>query len=466
MSVRTLKISFFVILFLLAAGTEFAFAQAARSYDRQRGGSSGYSGPVAQPGRPMTQQEAINQRYGAANTHIRETRERWEIEDLERQRAEAEYEAWVRAQQNRPSVARKTDGGIQSPTELNKRLEALRPGDSIELHGDLFTAFDGAILSATYYRGAAGKESVPVVLLHGLGGTRRDFDAIIPALLNAGMAVLVPDIRGHGKSIEYIIEEFGEPDFFDIPFEDIPENPFVDSWLPTRWAGYERLSHDVAEGIYVKPATKITVKRSDKFDERDFALMGYDLQLWQNFLANENNQERLNLKKLNLVGAEMGAGLATFWARNDLAPAQGSAKRQVKTLTIISPVISRDAMEAKKGNGFVMNYLDSNAMRNTLSTMIIVGKNNKRALEDAEAVKKALSRGKTDNETGLKAAYPLIQCNTEKQGRDLFSLTSAKIDQGIPAFIKDRLTKLEVAAAEKKNDKTLIWTGGTWNAKK
>jgi hypothetical protein len=59
----------------------------------------------------------------------------------------------------------------------------------------------------------------------------------------------------------------------------------------------------------------------------------------------------------------------------------------------------------------------------------------------------------------------LILCNTEKQGRDLIALTSTKIDQGIPVFIKDRLGKLEFAAAEKKNDKTLVWTAGNWNKK-
>ena len=129
-------------------------------------------------------------------------------------------------------------------------------------------------------------------------------------------------------------------------------------------------------------------------------------------------------------------------------------------------VIPKDAMEAKKGNGFPLVYMNSNAMRNSLSTMIIVGKENARALQDAEEVKKVLAKGTTDNESGLKAKYPLIQCNTEKQGRDLFAMASAGIDVGIPTFIKTRLATLEAKAAEKSNDKTLTWVKYKWNVRK
>ena len=466
MTIRTLKITFFASLCLLMAGTEFAFAQGRPS--RAGGNYTGGNQNVARPGQGMSYDQAMDRRFSVERYRQEERdieRERWEANN---RRQQSEQDAWLTKMRNRPCTDRRTDAGFQSPTELNKRLEQLRSGDAIELHGDLFTAFDGTILSATYYRGAKGKDSVPVVLLHGRGGSRRDFDPIIPALLKEGMAVLVPDIRGHGKSIECIIQEFGEPDFFEIPMELIPENPFLNTtWLPTRWANYERLSQDLAAGNYEKPATKVAVKKYDRFEDRDISQMVFDLQVWQNFLVNENNNERLNLKKMNLVGVEMGAGLATAWARNDLAPADGKAAlKQTKTLTLISPVISKDAMEAKKGNGFPLVYMNSNAMRNSLSTMIIVGKANARALQDAEEVKKVLAKGTTDNEPGLKAKYPLIQSNTEKQGRDLVAMTSTGINEGIPKFIKTRLATLEANAAEKSNDKTLTWVKYRWNVRK
>ncbi len=455
MSVRNLKILSLTLLFLLSAGSAVVFAQA-------RPGRPLPPRDTARPGQGMSREDAMNQQFSLERQRQEEKAYQAEIDEArwqaEQDRLAAEREAAMRA---RPSIDRKSPAGFQSPTELNEALEAMQPGAAIELHGDLFTAADGMILSATYYRGANGKESVPVVLLHGKGGSRRDFDPIIPALLKEGMSVLVPDIRGHGKSIEFIIEEFGEPTFFPIDPANIPPNPLASNWLAVRWDGYERFTQN--EDVSTKPVTKINMKRIDKYEGVDYACMGFDLQVWQNFLINENNQERLNIRKLNLVGVEMGAGLAAFWCRCD--PGSG-ASRQTKTLTLISPVVARDSMEEKNGTNLPLGYLNTNAMRNSLATMIIIGKDDKRVLQDAEAVKATLlGKGKKDEESGLKAKYPLISCNTEKQGRDLFSLTSAKIDQGIPLFIKDRLGKLEAAAAEKKNDKSLVWSGGKWNAK-
>jgi len=374
---------------------------------------------------------------------------------------------------NRLCIDRKTDGGYQSPTELNKDLDAMKPGDAIELHGDLFTAYDGTILSATYYRGAHGNDSVPVVLLHSKGGSRSDFAPIIPGLLKEGMAVLVPDIRGHGKSHEFIVQEFGEPAFLEIPPAAIPANPFGNNanWLAVRWGDYERLSADVKAGTYQKPVTKINIKRIDSFENRDFASMIFDLQVWQNFLINENNQERLNIKKLNLVGTEMGAGLSTIWCSWDQ---NTTGLKYTKTMTVISPIVPRNSAEQSNGNYLPIEFLDNKPMRDSLSTMIIIGQNNERALEDAKFVKNKLLNVKEgtknppkDDAPLFQAKYPLILCNTEKQGRDLISAATVfDIHKGIPGFINDRLGKLEAAAAERKNDRTLVWAViGNWNKK-
>ncbi|MCL2622066.1 MAG: alpha/beta fold hydrolase [Planctomycetaceae bacterium] len=458
MSVPTQNIIRLALLFLLAAGCQCFLTQAG----------------VAQVVRQApSQNDAINARRNAyvrlQDQRAAEERDRMAWENAQRRQMEAMDEAErkrIEAIRNRHSIERRpSSDGYQSPTVLNSELDALRPGSPMELHGDLFTAADGMILSATYYRGTKGKESVPVVLLHGLGGSRSDFDPIVPELLKNGMAVLVPDIRGHGKSSEFIVEEFGEP-FFpyfpEIPIREVPENPFAYSWLPDRWADYQLMSNDVEAGRFQKPPTKINAKRYDKYDERDFALMVHDLQVWQNFLINENNQERLNIKKLNLVGTEMGAGLAVHWCRSDQA-----GSKQTKTMTLISPVVPANAMEAKKGNGTNLGYLNNNAMKNSLHTMIIAGKDNQRARQDAEKVKETLlGKGKVDNEPDINAKYPLFLGDTARQGRDLFEITSLRIERGIPRFINDRLGKLEAAAAEKRNDRTLVWAAiGNWNKK-
>ena len=70
---------------------------------------------------------------------------------------------------------------------------------------DSMVTQDGVILSVTYYPGAKGKDSIPVVLLHEKNGSSKDFDTLVPELVKQGMAVLVPDLRGHGESTKRIV---------------------------------------------------------------------------------------------------------------------------------------------------------------------------------------------------------------------------------------------------------------------
>ncbi len=63
---------------------------------------------------------------------------------------------------------------------------------------------DGMIIKGTLYlpkgRKKPGKPPV-VILLHSLGGNQRDWDSLPQRLVDAGMAVLALDMRGHGESI-------------------------------------------------------------------------------------------------------------------------------------------------------------------------------------------------------------------------------------------------------------------------
>ena len=60
-------------------------------------------------------------------------------------------------------------------------------------------------MKATYYPGTKDEESIPVILLHGFKGNRKDFTKEDEGLAwflqkNLGCAVIVPDLRGHGDS--------------------------------------------------------------------------------------------------------------------------------------------------------------------------------------------------------------------------------------------------------------------------
>lgn len=59
---------------------------------------------------------------------------------------------------------------------------------------------DGMALFARDYAGASGEARLPVVCLHGLTRNSKDFEDVAPRLAATGRRVLVPDVRGRGRS--------------------------------------------------------------------------------------------------------------------------------------------------------------------------------------------------------------------------------------------------------------------------
>jgi pimeloyl-ACP methyl ester carboxylesterase len=59
---------------------------------------------------------------------------------------------------------------------------------------------DGLRLYARDYAAASGACRLPVICLHGLTRNSKDFEEVAPAIAAAGRRVLVPDVRGRGRS--------------------------------------------------------------------------------------------------------------------------------------------------------------------------------------------------------------------------------------------------------------------------
>ena len=59
---------------------------------------------------------------------------------------------------------------------------------------------DGLSLYARDYAGASGEPRLPVVCLHGLTRNSKDFEEVAPRLAASGRRVIVPDVRGRGRS--------------------------------------------------------------------------------------------------------------------------------------------------------------------------------------------------------------------------------------------------------------------------
>lgn len=66
--------------------------------------------------------------------------------------------------------------------------------------GISWRSFDGLSLFARDYRASGDERRLPVVCLHGLTRNSRDFEELAPLLAGDGRRVIVPDIRGRGRS--------------------------------------------------------------------------------------------------------------------------------------------------------------------------------------------------------------------------------------------------------------------------
>jgi pimeloyl-ACP methyl ester carboxylesterase len=259
-------------------------------------------------------------------------------------------------------------------------------------------------LTATYYGGLKGKDSVPIVLLHMFKRNRNDYDNLAKYLQAQGHAVLVPDLRGHGDSV-------------------------------TRLAGGNAETLD-----------------PQKFTKSDFAAMCQgDTWAIKEFLRKENNAGRLNLNKLCVVGAEMGASVALEFALYDAmgymkGNPPGSAwygptiqvGRFVKTLVLISPEWLYKGMSAN-------TPLGNQAVAAT-PMLILVGKQEKKPYDDAKQIQKYVAKyhkkSGTDKENQTLILGPL---NTNLQGTAMLEVKGLNIDEHIAAFIYYRLAKPEQA---------------------
>lgn len=178
--------------------------------------------------------------------------------------------------QNEPKA-----GGKEEKLKRELRLEKLRTRDGVEI-------------ACGYYTSDKGKEAVPVILLHPWGGQARTLLPLAKALQNAGCAVITPDLRGHGLSKTYINRR-GEPEEFNL----------------------SRMNRkDVA------------------------AMLSGDIESVKKFLKQENDDEKLNLNALTIIGIGEGAVLAANYAVIDWNFPDVGRKKQskdVRALVMVSP---------------------------------------------------------------------------------------------------------------------------------
>lgn len=285
------------------------------------------------------------------------------------------------------------------------------------LKGPRFTTTDGVKLEGSYYPGRNDKNTVPVLLLHGQRKSSQAFDPLIVELRKRGFAIVTFDFRGHGKSIKRI-PAIEVRERLDDPDEDEP---------PTR-RRVLRLSSQPREPqfeTHIEAGEPVDYKESE-FKPVDYQrLFEYDCLPVQKMLVALNNEGKLNLHKLSIVGFDMGGSVGAKWATQ--------RPKYVKSLIVIEP--NHDQIASRF-------FKNSRIFQKEVPVLFIVGELNAEAKLNAERLRDDLlgkEKEKNGDSPALNSIAPILNIPTDRRGPDLFSDAKLAVPQKIVEFIELKL---------------------------
>jgi pimeloyl-ACP methyl ester carboxylesterase len=153
----------------------------------------------------------------------------------------------------------------------------------------------------------SGRETVPIILVHGWGGQGSEWNSLAVHLQTLGHASMVVDLRGHGRST-------------------------------TR-----RVAGDLTG--------KTETVRYDDLKTDDMGRLWLDLEAVKSELRKKNDAGEVNLEMLTVIAAEEGCIVALEWAVRDWSwppTLQGRQGQDVQALILLSPIESFRRMNASK----------------------------------------------------------------------------------------------------------------------
>ncbi len=210
------------------------------------------------------------------------------------------------------------------------------------------------------------RDSVPIIMLHGWGGKRQEYAGLAIYLQSQGHSVLVPDLRGHGKSLER--RESGKK---------------VDR---------ERMNKtEIGEGLIA------------------------DIEACKRFLRDKNNEELCNIDALTIIAAGESCIPAIVWSVRDWSYPPIGGKKQgqdVKALVLLSPAMNFKGLTANK---YLAGFPISSRTREPLSIMIGVGTRDRDGAKDARAIYNRLEGGrKKPTYTATSAKEKMLEIKRKK----------------------------------------------------
>ena len=180
-------------------------------------------------------------------------------------------------------------------------------------------------LTSTYFYGNADKETVPVLMLHGKDGSRDDLRPLADALAKQGYGVLLPDLRGHGKSNQR----------FEVTY------PQFDLMVSTQTKdngprGRTTTKKEMVPVIKTQGSIKLISYNENDVVPQDFLMiMKNDMPLYRDSLLDLHEAGYVNMNQSVIIGVGRSAALAAGQAVNDWKTKDDD--KFTKTLVLIAP---------------------------------------------------------------------------------------------------------------------------------
>ncbi len=248
---------------------------------------------------------------------------------------------------------------------------------------------DGVILNCIYFPGTRKKKTVPIMMVHGWDGSREDMAATAAALQRLGHAIILPDLRGHGRSTTISINGVDE-----------------------------------------------TIDR-EKMRPNDIRTVNFDLQACKKFLLEQHNAGELNIELLCIVGAGESTIFAMNFAAYDWNKKQLPAYkigRDVAALALLSPTNSFKGVTNKTAMAHPV-------VQRKLAIMVAAGRQDRSSYSAAKRIYNRFEKYREKKEDATERDLFLVEPDTSLSGAQLLRGRGLRVAADLAQFINLRLVR-------------------------
>jgi hypothetical protein len=275
-----------------------------------------------------------------------------------------------------PSTAPPQDGAKAKPAVVIEQVE--------------LTAKDGFPLKATWYQGDRGTAAAAILMLHDLGRDGRDFQNLAKYFADNGHGVLVPDLRGHGRS------------------------------------------RNDAQGQAFQPR---------RYGPAEGLLLQADIEACKKFLVQKNDEEVCNIELMVIIAAGATSIPALGWCVLDWAylPAVVKQGQDVKGIVMLSPPRTHQALPMPP---LLQVPLVSGTGHPQPLEILLVGGEKSRQFRDLKSMYGNLSatRGRRDEpDDWRRHNLYLVKLPSDSTGVDLIERHADVVPDKIFDFIEERI---------------------------